>query len=169
MDKDFYEKMLNLQQYQPQPTQLPSRAGQNNRITVDDVRARGISSAIFGFLAFTVVLILSVVFEFHWLLALGAGLVTFGWFYNEPFYEVKGVLQRTKIIGDFGRIETLYVYRLTVMLYRCVDDDIPDYKSSKTLYWNNYYNEEALRQAIRLLDAKVSAVVEILAGGEELF
>ena len=88
---------------------------------------------------------------------------------NEPFYEVKGVLQRTKIIGDFGRIETLYVYRLTVMLYRCVDDDIPDYKSSKTLYWNNYYNEEALRQAIKLLDEKVSAVVEILAGGEVLF
>lgn len=89
MEKDFYEKMLNLQQYQPPAQPLPSRAGQNNRITVDDVRARGISSAIFGFLAFTVVLILSVVFEFHWLLALGAGLVTFGWFYFAEMADAK--------------------------------------------------------------------------------
>lgn len=88
---------------------------------------------------------------------------------NEPFYEVKGVLQRTKIISDFGGIETLYVYYLTVMLYRGIDDDMPDYKSRKTLYWNNYYNEDALRQAIKLLDERLGEVVEILAGGEELF
>lgn len=103
MDKDFYEKMLNLQQYQPQPTQLPSRAGQNNRITVDDVRARGISSAIFGLLAFMVVLILSVVFEFHWLLALGAGLVTFGWFYFAEMADAKLYQSPQSPIYDYQR------------------------------------------------------------------
>ena len=103
MDKNFYEKMLNLQQYQPPAQPLPSRAGQNNRITVDDVRARGISSAIFGLLAFMVVLILSVVFEFHWLLALGAGLVTFGWFYFAEMADAKLYQSPQSPIYDYQR------------------------------------------------------------------
>lgn len=89
MDKNFYQKMAELQQYQQPAQPLPARAGQNNRITVDDVRARGISAAIFGLLAFFGTLTLSITFNFHWLLALGAGLVVFGWFYFSEMTDAK--------------------------------------------------------------------------------
>lgn len=103
MKNDFYQKMAELQQYQQPAQPLPARAGQNNRITVDDVRARGISAAIFGLLAFFGTLTLSITFNFHWLLALGAGLVTFGWFYFAEMADAKLYQSPQSPIYDYQR------------------------------------------------------------------
>lgn len=65
--------------YQPQP-----QTKQIDRINLIDVKARFFSALIFGALIFLVLIIASFAFGWHWLIAVGGGLVTFGFmFYTE--------------------------------------------------------------------------------------
>jgi hypothetical protein len=100
MNDKFYQKMADLQQYNPPATLQPiSRSGQNNRITVDDVHARFMTAAIFGLVACGVSVGLFAFANIHWLLALPVGLTVFCVFY---YVEMKDAKQYQAPLGAYG-------------------------------------------------------------------
>jgi hypothetical protein len=100
MNDKFLEKMAQFQQSNPPATLQPvSRAGQNNRITVDDVQARFISALIFGVVAWVISLGMFAFANIHWLLSLPVGMIVFSAFY---FVEMRDAKQYQAPLGTYG-------------------------------------------------------------------
>jgi hypothetical protein len=94
MKNNFNDKMAQFQQYQQPATLQPiSNAGQNNRITVYDVHARLLSSAVFGFLVFMIATSISALVKFPWWLSVGGGvfcgLAVFAFFFHSELEDAK--------------------------------------------------------------------------------